>query len=102
EPPAGHPRDQPFGTCHLVHVEDLAQATVAAAASDHAGLRAYLLSDPHPSSWQDYYRRHAQMLGEGTVRMVPHEELRARLPPPAPASQGPGLAAQVSSALRAV
>lgn len=104
EPPAGHPEGAPFGTCHILHVEDLARAVVAAARADRAGVRDYLLSDPNPPTWADYYRRHAEVMGRGTVRLVPCAALAARLPPAqaATSAEAPGAAARASSLVRGI
>ena len=99
-PPPDHPAGAPFGLCHIVHVDDLAQAAVRAL-NRPPGLHRYILSDPAPPTWAAYYRRHAAAIGEGAVREVPFAALEARLPAEA-ATSGPPLAARVSAALRRI
>lgn len=102
--PESHPAGRPFGLCHLVHVDDLARAAVAAGAAAKPGLRAYLISDPSPITWPEYYRAQARALGVGSVELRPFTELEARLPPlvDEPVDHGPSLAARVSSKLRLI
>jgi nucleoside-diphosphate-sugar epimerase len=97
--PARTADDAPFGTCHILHVEDLAAATLHSAAASFEGVRAYNLSDPHPPTWEEFYRAHARAIGSGTIEMVDFEELAARVPQPREAGGVP-LAARVSSVLR--
>ncbi|TMV08440.1 NAD-dependent epimerase/dehydratase family protein [Ruegeria sediminis] len=102
--PRDHPAGRPFGLCHLVHVDDLARAAVVAGAAAKPGLRAYLISDPSPTTWPEYYCAQARALGVGTIEKRPFAELEDRLMPLTVGSvdHGPSLAARVSSKLRTI
>ncbi len=99
EPPTDRPAGAPLGLCHCLHVADLAEAAVRAAIRCPAGVRAFLLSDPTPPTWEKYYALHAEAIGAGSVKMVPHAELASRLPlvPEGVTAGGPSLAARVSA-----
>lgn len=96
--------DAPFGLCHCLHVDDLAEAVVQATIVPLSGVRAYLVSDPSPPSWQAFYQAHAGIIGTGAVMKKPYAELEQRLPPVSAGGTdtGPGLAARVSAIVRKV
>ena len=91
----------PEGLCNGVHVDDLVQACRLAAADDAPGGR-FIISGPSPFAWSDLLRGYAAILGKGTVRHVPVEDLLARLGP-APQTTSPAapsLPARLSAAAR--
>lgn len=102
EPPHDHPQDAPFGLCHTVHAEDLALAAIRSSLLQTDRTATYIVSDPNPVTWEEYYSVHAREIGVGTVKQVPFAELQARIPPPPmPGSKtGPSLAARASSVAR--
>ena len=91
----------PEGLCNGVHVDDLVQACRLAAADDAPGGR-FIISGPSPFAWSDLLRGYAAILGKGTVRHVPVEDLLARLgpAPEAPPPAAPSLPARLSAAAR--
>ena len=91
----------PEGLCNGVHVDDLVQACRLAAADDAPGGR-FIISGPSPFAWSDLLRGYAAILGKGTVRHVPVEDLLARLgpAPEAPPPDAPSLPARLSAAAR--
>ena len=91
----------PEGLCNGVHVDDLGQACRLAAAADAPGGR-FIISGPAPFAWSDLLRGYAAILGRGSVRHVPVEDLLARLGP-APQTTSPAapsLPARLSRAAR--
>ncbi|RZV99113.1 MAG: NAD-dependent epimerase/dehydratase family protein [Rhodobacteraceae bacterium] len=102
QPPADHPAGTPFGLCHSLHVADLAEVAVQAAIRCRTGARSFLLSDPEPATWEEFYELHSHVIGAGSVRKVPHAELAVRLPPVSDeaADAGPGAAARLSARVR--
>ena len=91
----------PEGLCNGVHVDDLGQACRLAAAADAPGGR-FIISGPAPFAWSDLLRGYAAILGRGSVRHVPVEDLLARLgpAPEAPPPDAPSLPARLSAAAR--
>ena len=91
----------PEGLCNGVHVDDLVQACRLAAAPAAPDGR-FIVSGPAPFAWSDLLRGYAAILGKGTVRHVPVEDLLARLgpAPEAPPPDAPSLPARLSAAAR--
>lgn len=63
-----------------IHVEDLAEAALAAMARGHDGA-AYNTSDGNPTTMSDYFVRCARLLGLPEPPRVPLEQARAQLGP---------------------
>ncbi|MEZ5869981.1 MAG: NAD-dependent epimerase/dehydratase family protein [Defluviimonas denitrificans] len=91
----------PEGLCNGVHVDDLVQACRLAAAPGAPDGR-FIISGPAPFAWSDLLRGYAAILGKGTVRHVPVEDLLARLGPAPEATSpiAPSLPARLSAAAR--
>ena len=91
----------PEGLCNGVHVDDLVQACRLAATPGAPDGR-FIVSGPAPFAWSDLLRGYAAILGKGTVRHVPVEDLLARLgpAPEAPPPDAPSLPARLSAAAR--
>lgn len=103
-PSREHPANKPFGLCHIVHVEDLVRVVCRAILLREAGCRAYIISNPEPPSWREFYQAHIEILGKGSVRSMPYGELVQTLPPDdeSHGKQGPSLAARLSAIARRI
>lgn len=76
--PVIHEPESPWS--NRIHVEDLAQAALAAMARGRAGA-AYNVSDGNPSSMSDYFLRCARLLGLPEPPRITLQEARSRLTP---------------------
>lgn len=73
-------RDEDAPYSNRIHADDLALVAVLAAAQGRAGA-AYNVSDGHPTTMGDYFRRCAQLLGLPAPEAVGVEEARRRFTP---------------------
>lgn len=68
------------GWCNAVHVDDLVQAIqLAAAAPDPAIGERFIITGPDPTTWSDFYARHAAMIGRGRILGLSPEAVMTRL-----------------------
>lgn len=67
------------GTCNLVHVDDVADAIVAALDAPGAPGRAFNVNGPESVSWNAYFERLAQAMGQQKLQAVSPLALQLRL-----------------------
>jgi nucleoside-diphosphate-sugar epimerase len=67
------------GTCNLVHVDDVAKATVRALEIPLRGGEVYNLGSARPPTWNQYFACYAHALGAAPVRQVSAARLAAEL-----------------------
>ena len=92
----------PVGLCPALHVDDLVQAALLAAAVPDLRQERFLIDGPERITWAEFYQAHAGRIGGGQVLLQPLADLQARLGP-APVAvppHGPSVAARVSAGLR--
>jgi len=59
------------GLCNYVYIDNLIDATIAAAQSDSAVGQSYLISDGNPVMWKEFFGYYARMAGKTDIRSVP-------------------------------
>ncbi|MGR3762424.1 NAD-dependent epimerase/dehydratase family protein (plasmid) [Roseobacteraceae bacterium NS-SX3] len=94
---------EPEGLCNAVYAADAAQALVRAAAVPELGRERFIVTGPEPVRWRDLLEGYAGILGSGSLRHLPYEDLSARLGPEGaavPLDAAPPLAARASAAAR--
>ena len=96
----------PIGLCAAIHVDDVVQAALKAAAVEKLDEeKRYVLNGPGRPNWLEFYRSHISALGEGEILQQSFEELQARLPAiqdSSARSGAPSGAARVSAFVRKV
>lgn len=92
---------QPCGICPAVHVEDVVQAALLAAAVPGLNRERFLINGPGALSWQAFYDVHREIAGTGEIVLRDLTELRDIVGVPAPqTSKGPSLAARLGGMAR--
>lgn len=94
----------PCGTCALVHVGDVVQALVRAAALAQPRTDRFLISGPETPGWDRLFSEYARIAGAAPPRKEPVHDLWRRLPAAAASDRprAPSLAARAGSALRQI
>ena len=97
----------PCGTCALVHVNDVVQAMLRAAALTQPKTDHFLISGPETPSWDTLFSEYARIAGAPPPRKEPLSDLLRRLPAPitTPVSssfKAPSQAARAGAALRQI
>lgn len=67
--------DDGEGTCNAVHVDDVADALIAASSTDVESGESFLITGPDHVTWREFYQRFASLAGRNAVHCVPHEIL---------------------------
>lgn len=93
----------PCGACALVHVDDVVQALLRAAALAQPMTDRFLISGPETPGWDRLFSEYARIAGAAPPRKVPVNDLWHRLPAsPNDRPQAPSLAARAGSGLRQI
>lgn len=93
---------EPEGVLNGVYVDDLVQALLKAAQVPDLGQERFIISGPEGQTWRGLIEGYAAAIGQGRVRLEPHDALAARLGPKPPegGDSGPSAAARVSAIAR--
>ena len=93
----------PCGSCALVHVDDVVQALLRAAALAQPTTDRFLISGPETPGWDTLFSEYARIAGAPPPRKEPLNALLRRLPAPKPDTiKAPSQAARAGSALRQI
>lgn len=95
----------PVGLCPAIHVDDVVQAALRAGLVPELGHERFILNGPETLDWSAFYKAHIDAIGQGSVELLPMQELEDRLPAPGPetaVTSAPSAAARLSRALRQV
>lgn len=94
----------PVGICPAVFVDDVVAAALLAAALPDLEQERFIVSGPDTVTWVDFFQGHASLIGVGSVKLAPVDELMTHRPASQQSDRrcGPSAAAQISARLRGV
>jgi nucleoside-diphosphate-sugar epimerase len=92
---------EPAGLCPAVHVNDVVQAALLAAAAPELAQHRFLINGPDELSWLEFFKAPQDFVGDGDIRMMDADDLQMKVGLPFRSNPTkPSLAARLGSLAR--